>query len=310
MQGWILHSPVTPNPQALLEAAAQSGSGEDASQRILLRKYLSPAGNAILNEYIMQGESGGGMGGLRVEICGPNDTLHARRILAIAEQLQDEASSKAFDIGADSNGDSRRDAGSIQGRCCWAVSSETSGRHVLHMLRERVCISELPRFLMNGSASKVRYELHPGRCLEFATDNVYRALAGEGVGGWSRAVPGINGARPEQMQAPDEPLVWTLVRRHPTSKRPQALALINAAESRVQCLQGVGMGASAPVDLSFVVAVASAMTLSLASDEHEWKLAGKAMQTIDASRLAVAAMAGQKRICHDNGWRVLASVGI
>ncbi len=309
MQGWILHSPVAPNPQALLDAAAQSSWGE-ADQHILLRKYLSPAGNAILNEYSMQGGTGSGCGmrGLRVEICGPNDTLHARHIQAIAEQLQNpEASSEAFNVGAEGNRASRSDAG-IQGRCCWEVSSETSGRHALHMLHERVCISEMPRFLINGSASKVQYELHPGRLLDFARDNAYRALTVGGLGGGSSAVPGINGAKPEQMQAPDEPLLWTLVRRHPASKLPQALALINAAESRVECLRGVGMGAGAPVDLSFVVAVASAMTLSLASNEHEWKLAGQALQNITAGRLALAARAGQKRICHDNGWRVLASV--
>jgi hypothetical protein len=309
----MLHAAGALHTRSLLETSPSRGADEvQFNQPALLRKYFSPAGNVILSEFTTMME---GSRNLKVEICDPKATLFARRTLAVAEE---RVNVRSLGI-AEGKEDAGSRAGVPPGRRCWDVSSGKSGHHVVHMLHERVCISGLPRFVMQGPVcssdahekhtgqENIVYELHPGRLSEFSRGNEYRVLDDECGSSdaitW-RATTGLNAS----VQPKDESLMWTLVRRNGACGRTRAVALINAVESRVECSEGTGMGNAVSDDLCFVVALTSAMALSLESDEHEQKVMDVALRDVNAHRALLAARVGHKRFCDDNGWRVVESI--
>lgn len=314
-QGWMLHAAGALHTRSLLEISPKRRAEEEhLDQPALLRKYFSPAGNVILSELTTMMECSRN---LKVEICDPTATLFARRTLAVAEERVSSGSSGI----AEGKEDAGSMAGVPRGRRCWDVSSGKSGRHVLHMLHERVCISGLPRFVMQGPMcssdahetcmrqENIVYELHPGRLLEFSRGNEYRVLDDECGSSGARATTWrATTGRNAYVQSQDESLLWTLVCRNGACGRTRAVALINAVESRVECSEGTGLGDAACDDLCFVVALTSAMALSLESDEHEQRVMDVALRDLNAHRALLAARVGYKRFCDDIGWRVVESI--
>ena len=260
---WILEAPVAPRPPRPVTERPESVS---------VRKYISAAGNEIFAEFTSLMDN---TNCLRVEICEPSATLHSRRTLAVAEQRY---------IGAASTSVASSAGGETGGRrCSWDVSSSGSGSYLLHMCSERMCISGLPRFVLEGPTGSTDdegaakcYELHPGRLAKFSLHNEYRSIqrgtVGVGGEGWMSDMIARTGEG-----VADDPVLWTLVARHRhgtyESGDGNAVALIDPVRSRAVCVeegrQGKGGDRDRGGDIYFSTALASAMNFSLATDENE-----------------------------------------
>ena len=260
---WILETPMAPNPPC------PATEGPDS---VRIRKYVSAAGSDVFAEFTSLVDNNC----LKVEICEPSATLHSRRTWAVAEQRR-SGTAKTKLAGSTVGGQ----AGGV--RCSWEVSSNGSGRYLLHMCSERMCVSGLPRFVLEGPTGtqdqkwhEQCYELHPGRLARFSLHNEYRTIQTGAVGvggeGWVSDVVMETGEG-----VADDSLVWTLVARRVDGPygggEGIAVALINPLLSRAICVAegrvAKGEDGEAAGDIYFSAALASAMSLSLANDENE-----------------------------------------
>ena len=260
---WILEAPMAPNPPR---------PATEGPEAVRIRKYVSAAGSDIFAEFTSLVDNNC----LKVEICEPSATLHSRRTWAVAEQRR-TGNAKTNLAGSAASGE----AGGR--RCSWEVSSSGSGCYLLHMCSERMCISGLPRFVLEGptgTPDKKKnakcYELHPGRLAHFSLHNEYRTIQSGAVGvggeGWaSDVVMGTSEG------VADDSLVWTLVTRQGDGMygvgEGIAVALINPVLSRAICIEegrrAKGEDGEGAGDIYFSTALVSAMSLSLAHDENE-----------------------------------------
>ena len=61
-------------------------------------------------------------------------------------------------------------------------------------------------------------------------------------------------------------------------------------------------------DIYFATVLASAMSMSLACDVNEWKMAGRALVSTQNLQLQQQARIGHKQLCVDSGWQLLETV--
>ena len=273
---WHVVAPLTPKLPAT--------PSEDVEDEPVIRKYVTAGvGDEVLAEFTSLLDTNR----LRIEICDASATLNARRAFALAEELPDVTA-----YGT---------------RCVWAVSSSGSRCHELRVCTERVCVSELPRFVLLPSSKDVQqlrhqqYVLIPGRQLQFSLGNEYRLPVSVDVD-----VGGEIGESAAEALA-DEAMFWTLLSVDVCNgihqRAGKASALINVAQSRLQLANDANA-----CDVYFAVALGSAMTLSLAKDEAEWKRVTRMVGLSKASQLQRQIQIGHKELCDDTGWVVLESL--
>ena len=136
-----------------------------------------------------------------------------------------------------------------------------SDRDILHQgARENKC----------RKSTEWIYELLPGRNLDFLRGDEYRRSlpghTGFGAVGW---IGDDEGMLEEGVVDESSALLWTLVRRRAGCGRVRAEALINAVEGRIEFFEAHSHGEETQEEvLYFAATLASAMTLSLVSNEN------------------------------------------